>query len=905
MPELPSGTVTFLCTDIEGSTALWERDRQAMFSAVARHIALLDAAIQAHGGIHFKTVGDAVQAAFPTAPEAVAAAVDGQRALLAEDWAAIGPLRVRMALHAGAATPVDGDYLAAPLNRLARLLAAGHGGQILLTEVVERLVAGALPTGVTVSLLGTHRLRDLREPEEVFQVVAPELPDQFPPLLSLPRHLTNLIAPLTDLIGRESEVGSVLRMLDEGTRLVTLTGPGGIGKTRLAMEFGVEALNRYPNGVFFVDLAPLTDPTLVIPTIAATLDVREVVDQPLLKTLSGFLKDRRLLLLLDNFERVVEAAPLVTELLGHCPELTVLATSRTRLRVSGEREHAVPPLEVMVPGEHSGPEIAGPSEAVRLFVERAQAVKEDFALTPDNMTTVSQICSRLDGLPLAIELAAAWIKVLPPAALLSRLEQRLPLLTGGALDLPARQRTMRAAIAWSYDLLAPGAQALFCRLAVFAGGFTLAAAEAVAGTDGEGDVLDRIGALVEQSLLRQSPGTEDEPRYLMLETVREFGIEKLAEAGDEDATRARHANHFLGLSASMGHGIQISWSLDKVKRVAAERDNIRLALAWCEKHEDFDALLQLSAMLLTILSGPVQEGWSWVERALERSHDIVSPARVRALNGAGTLASFQGDNARAAAYITEELALAQALEDVHLIADALVNLGMLMYRSGAYDQATKRLNEAVRLLEGQIRTDPATDLTVIRARLVLGDTALVQKKFADAEARYTEALDLAPPTGMDWGMSDIQAGLAGASFCCGDSQRAAALYAQSLAGAQKALDVESLAYVKDRSFTALALSALVGLGGIAAEMGEPEEGARLFGAAEAIFASHGVPRFPRDTPVRELSLAVLQTKLGERYVTAAEAGRHLTIAQAVDEANSVAETIARIPPDAVQRRPSW
>src|SRR5215213_8404216 len=469
MPDLPSGTVTFLFTDIEGSTALWERDRAAMATAVELHLALLRTAIEAHGGVPFKTVGDAVQAAFPTAPGA----------------------------------------LAAPLNRLARLLATAHGTQIVLTEVVERLVAGVLPVDVSLRPLGTHRLRDLHEPEEVFQVIAPGLPDQFPPLQSLPRHPTNLSTPPTSLIGRESEVAAILAMLDAGARLLTVTGPGGTGKTRLAQEIGAEALDQYPDGVFFVDLSPLTDSTLVMPTIAATLGVREVVGQSLLQTLAGFLTDKRLLLLVDNCERVLAAAPDVASLLAASPSVSILATSRASLHIRGEREFPLLPLP-LPPAERLPPlEELAKVAAVALFVELASAINPEFALSAGNAAAVVGICRRLDGLPLAIELAAARIKALPPAALLARLEQRLPLLTGGGRDLPARQRTMRDTLAWSYDLLSPEEQTLFRRLAVFAGGFTLDAAEAVA-APGEGfPALDGVLALVEQSLMRQMPGTHD------------------------------------------------------------------------------------------------------------------------------------------------------------------------------------------------------------------------------------------------------------------------------------------------------------------------------------------------------------------------------------------------------------
>ena len=375
-----------------------------------------------------------------------------------------------------------------------------------------------------------------------------------------------------------------------GARLVTLTGPGGTGKTRLALEIGAEALDRYPDGVFFVDLSPLTDPALVVPTIAATLGVREVVGQPLLETLSGFLTDKRLLLLLDNCERVLAAAPDVAALLAASPTVSILATSRAALHIRGEREFPLLPLPLPAADRLPPLEELAQVPAVALFVELAAASQPDFALTADNAAAVAAICRRLDGLPLAIELAAARMKVLPPAALLARLEQRLPLLTGGGRDLPARQRTMRDAIAWSYDLLAPEEQALFRRLAVFAGGFTLDAAEAVAAPGAALPVLDGVVALVEQSLLRQMPGLDDEPRYQMLETVREFGLERLAAAGEADEVRQRHARHFLMLAERRVHGMQLFMDLESLTRVAPEQDNVRLALAWFDDHGEIDGV---------------------------------------------------------------------------------------------------------------------------------------------------------------------------------------------------------------------------------------------------------------------------------------------------------------------------
>ena len=474
MPELPHGTVTFLFTDIEGSTALWEQNRQAMASAVARHIALLDAAIQAHGGVHFKTVGDAVQAAFSTAPQAVAAAVDAQRTLLAEDWDSVGGLPVRMALHAGEATPDErGDYLAAPLNRLSRLLSSGYGSQILLSQTVQQLTRGTLPAAVELRDLGEHLLRDLLVSERIYQLLHPALPADFPPLKSLDARPHNLPLQPTPFIGRDRETGEIVALLRrDDVQLVTLIGPGGTGKTRLALQAAAELLEDFADGVYFVDLAPLIDAELVPGAIAAALDVREEGRTQVHERLREVLALQTLLLVLDNFERLTKAAIVVSQLLVACPGLKVLATSRVPLHVRAERHYPVPPLALPDPMASSDTGAIASSEAVQLFVERAQAASPAFALTSGTASVVAEIVRRLDGLPLAIELAAARIRLLPPAALLVRLESRLTVLTGGPRDAPVRQRTLRDAIAWSYDLLKSNDQVLFRRCAAFAGGCT-------------------------------------------------------------------------------------------------------------------------------------------------------------------------------------------------------------------------------------------------------------------------------------------------------------------------------------------------------------------------------------------------------------------------------------------------
>jgi predicted ATPase/DNA-binding XRE family transcriptional regulator len=701
----------------------------------------------------------------------------------------------------------------------------------------------------------------------------------------------SLPTPLTRLIGRDSEVQTLRSTLErDEARLVTLTGVGGTGKTRLAIDVAARMLADFPDGVYFVDLSPLTDPDLVIPSIAAVLEVREVTGQPLIKTLSTFLAPKRLLLVLDNCERVLAAATDIVTLLTVSPDLTVLATSREPLRVRGEREFPLLPLQL--PASHRLPAIEELAQvpAVALFLELASASQPDFSLTADNASAVTAICWRLDGLPLAIELAAARIKVLPPAPLLARLERRLPLLTGGGRDLPARQRTMRDAIAWSYDLLTPQEQALFRRLAVFAGGFTLEAAETVAAPDEDLALLDGVVALVEQSLLRQMPGRENEARYQMLETVREFGLEQLEAAGESDAVRQRHARHFLGSSDSLELGIYIRESPERLARDLADHDNVRLALSWFDESGETDELLQLCATAFGVwfATGLYREGLQWIERALERSRSTVSVARVQVLDAAGALAGFQGDYARAAALSDEELALARELGYPRLLGEALTQVGFLRYRQGEYEQAEALLDEAQRLLRGLAGAQPDAAAGAGIPLLILGDTAVAQGQFDRAAARYEDALEFFRPSGWVYGPIDARTGLGAVSYGTGDLVRAAALYWDSLERA------------RTLGFEVILVSTLLGLAAVAADSGSPEEGAHLLGAAEAVAASLGAPIFPRDKPVRARALAALTVVLGpERLAAAREAGRALTVEDAIGEAKAVAEKSTSSPSELV------
>jgi predicted ATPase/class 3 adenylate cyclase len=648
-----TGTVTFLFTDIEGSSQLWSQHPEAMRAALARHDALLRTAIEAHGGAVFKTVGDALHAAFATAVDAVSAALAGQRALAVEAWGATGPLRVRMALHSGTAELRDGDYFGHALSRAARILDAGHGGQVLLSAASWELARDHLPAEVALRDLGAHWLKSLARPEQIFQFAVPGLPADFPPLQTLDRPTTNLPAQITVFIGRERELAALRDLLGrDDVRLVTLTGPGGTGKTRLSLQVAADALGMFEHGVWFVSLAPIGDPDLVAATIAQALGVREAGGRPILELLKSYLREKRTLLLLDNFEQIVDAAPLVSELLAFAPGLKVLVTSRTTLRLSGEHEYTVPPLGL--PPTDDGRRTTGRQspnlqtitqyEAVRLFIERAQAARADFAVTNDNAPAVAEICHRLEGLPLAIELAAARVKLFPPAALLARLANRLTFLTGGARDLPERQQTIRNTIDWSYQLLDDAEKTLFARLGVFVGGCTIEAAEAVCSAAGDLpiDVMEGIAALMDKSLLRQEEGVDDEPRFVMLETIREYALERLEQSGEAEAVRRRHTEYYLALAEAAepwlySHAESPSW----LDRLEEEYDNLRAALGWAIERREANLALRFGAALgwFWWLRDDYREGLSWLDAALAQSSADLTPARAYALFHASQLDS--------------------------------------------------------------------------------------------------------------------------------------------------------------------------------------------------------------------------------------------------------------------------
>ena len=748
MPELLTGTVTFFFSDIEGSTRLLRETGERWPAILERHRDLLRAAFADHGGNEVGTEGDSFFAAFPTAPGAVAAAADVQRALEVEPWPDDVELRVRIGLHTGEASLSTETYVGLHVHRASRIASVGHGGQVLISDVTRSLVQASLPDGVGLRDLGEHRLKDLEHPERIWQLVIDGLQSDFPAIASLDATPNNLPTRLTTFLGRDAEIEAVSALLEEH-RLLTLTGPGGTGKTRLSLEVAGRTLRRYPDGVWFIELATITDPELVPSTIAQTLGLPERGARPPMERLVDHLSGRRTLLVLDNLEQVVGAGALVNQLLSACPKLSVLASSRSVLHVSGEQEYPVPPLDLPDPANLPSLEQLSQYEAVALFIERARAVKPGFEVTNENAPAVAEICVRLDGLPLAIELAAARIRVLTPQAMLGRLGDRLGLLSAGARDLPERQQTLRGAIAWSHEMLDEADRSTFACLAVFVGGARLEEVESVCGGELTGDPLDALSSLAEKSLVRQADGVEGEARFGMLETIREFAIEQSRERGSWEPLRERHARAFAEVAheaASQVMGVGSRASLD---RLELEHDNLRAALAWSMEH-DTSAALRLCHDLWRFWQrrGHLAEGLERAEAALALPDASAHPeARADALSAAAGLAYWRADSDLARGHYTAEIEARTALGDRPGLAEAEYSISFTysvldLSNPDTAQHSQRHINNAL-----AIYTELGDDAGIGRCEWALANVLWGTRRTAEARAHALHALELFEASG--------------------------------------------------------------------------------------------------------------------------------------------------------------
>jgi predicted ATPase len=799
--DLPTGTVTFLFTDVEGSTKLLhELGAEAYAEALAEHRRVLREACAAEGGIEVDTQGDAFFFAFPTARNALSAAEAMTQAL------ASGPIQVRIGLHTGAPLLAEEGYVGGDVHFAARVAAAGHGGQVILSAATARLVDGSLVD------LGEHRLKDIPEPVPIYQLGN----GSFPPLKTISN--TNLPRPASSFVGRDDELVEVLSRFEDGARLVTLTGPGGTGKTRLAIETAATLVPEYKAGVFWVGLATLRDPALVMETIAQTLGVKD--------DLTEHIADREMLLLLDNLEQVIDSAPELSDLLMSCPNLTLLCTSRERLRISGEVEYAVPPL--------------AESEAVELFCARSQLESDE---------TIAELCRRLDDMPLAVELAAARAKALTPAQILDRLSQRLDLLKGGR-DTNPRQQTLRATIAWSYDLLSPEEQQLFARLSVFAGGCTLEAAEEVAGAD-----LDTLQSLVEKSLLRFTDG-----RYWMLETIREYAAERLQDENAASDLTGEYAAYYLSLAEDADRRDSVA-----LRRLDVEHDNMRAALTWFGDEHESESELRLVSALTNFwdVRGHLREALSHVEAALLREVEQPPSWRVKVLAAASDFARMQGDTERGRSYCEESLALAREIGDYAGVAQALHELGEAASVDGDYDKATAYFQEAVTAA----RTAGSNGAGSIGN---LGWVAYLQEEYERAVPLFEESVELFRERGHESGALVGLCNVVDATIMLGRPQEAR-------------LSVrECLELARELSFVQMIAQSLDAIAAVLADSGDARTAVRLVGAADVMLEDIHIAGVEAERRVGDLAFEKATRALGGEVAQAIRAeGRKLDTNQAI------------------------
>jgi predicted ATPase/class 3 adenylate cyclase len=870
MHGLPSGTVTILLTDIEGSTDLLQRLGDTRYAGVlAEHRGLLRAACAQEGGREIGTQGDGVLMAFPRARDAVAAAVAAQRAIHKHAWDEGMAPRVRMGLHTGEPGSVEGEYVGLDLHRAARICAAAYGGQILVSLATSVLIEGSLPPEVELRSLGEHRLRDLKQPERIFQVLHPDLPSEFPPLRSRNVVPNNLPQQLTSFIGREREIFLVKQLLSS-TPILTVTGSGGCGKTRLALHVAGDQIEAYADGVWLVELAALAEPRLVLSTVASVLGLREAPGRALLAIVLDYLRTKKVLLVLDNCEHLVAACAEVAEaFVRSCPRLRILVTSREPLGIQGETVWRVPSLSLPDTREVRSVDQLMQYEATRLFVERATAVHWAFTVTPHTADSIVEVCRRLGGIPLAIELAAARMRALSVEQIAARLNERFSFLTGGSRTLLPRQQTLRGALDWSYDLLSDKERRLLCRLSVFAGAWTLEAAEGVCTGDGiePREILDLLTQLVFKSLVLME-GQEGEAWYHLLETVRHYGHDKLDESGETAGVRTRHLNWYLRLSElaepELTGADQGVW-LDRLER---EHDNLRTALEWSTAHEGGrEAGLRLASALWQFwhVRGHFGEGRGWLETLLTDDHNPSAPTRAKALVGAGFLASRQGDYHAAIRLCTESLNVFRQLDNPSGMAQAVYGLGMVAESQGDYERAKTFLMESLTLARqagGKRRA--AVSLNS------LGEVGRCQGDYSAAQASYEESLALLRELGDKRSIAITLGNLGHVALYQGECERAAVLFS------------EALGLTRQLMFRLGIAEYLAGLGGVAAAEGGHLRAARLLGAAEEMLRLLGALLRPPDLAEYERSIATTRAELTEEaFRTAWDEGRAMTVDQAI------------------------
>ncbi|HEY6326629.1 MAG TPA: adenylate/guanylate cyclase domain-containing protein [Candidatus Cybelea sp.] len=885
---LPTGTVTFAFTDIEGSTARWERNRAAMREALHRHNTILRAAIEQHGGRVFKTVGDAFCAAFARADDAVAAMAAAQQTLVAEDFSVIDGLRVRAAIHTGLADERDGDYFGPTVNRVARLTAIGHGGQILISGVTRDLAHESLPDGTTLVDLGLQRLQDLTEPEHVWQLSIAGLPDEFPPLRSLDTLPNNLPIQRTTFVGREHDVADVKELL-ERHRLLTLVGAGGVGKTRLAIQAGAEMLDRYPDGVWFVDFAPISDPELVASVVAQALGMSQQQGRRVDESIPAWLRRKKLLVIFDNCEHVLEpAAALADAILARTQDVRILATSRQRLDVSGEAVHRLPSLPLPAEAAALKTDEAVRYGAIALFVDRAKLADTRFTLTDDTAPIVAEICRHLDGIPLAIELAAARVKVLSILHLAQRLNERFKILSGGSRAALPRQKTLTATIDWSYELLTPQEQRLFNKLGIFAGGFGLDAVAAVCGGEGldELDILDLLASLTDKSLIAADTSGKTE-RYRLLESTAAYALEKLAASRDRERMARRHAEYFRE-QAEAAHDRSGSGSrIALLAGIELELDNYRVALEWALRQGN-DAVLggAIAGALPWLSTGLAVEGRYWIALALPRISDAEQPAIAARLQFA---LSYLLSGKRSYGAAERAMQLYESVGDRPGAARAQRKRGGALFQMGQLEEARATITQA---LAASRACGNASSVASCQNLL-----AAIEKERGDlGAARELRAQALAAwrSLGDEVGASHVLGNMAESEFAAGDPEQALCLANEALeihlrgknavniatwystiAAYRIALDDlegahksarEGLRFARQAQHELLISIALQHLALLAALGGDPRRGAQLLGYVNAQFDRLGTQREHTEQWGHDKLLAALRETLSDDQI---------------------------------------
>ena len=902
MNSYPSGTVTFLFTDIEGSTTLAQQYPDAMPALLAQHRDILQKSIQSQGGYIFQVVGDSFSAAFHSAREALHAALDAQIHLYHANWTPV-PLKVRMGIHTGAATLADDPSIAGPYAGYStvaltqRIMSAAHGGQILLSQSTYELTRDAMAKKCRFIDMGERHLKSILRPVHLYQLNASDLPSHFPALKTLDDSPHNLPEQLTSFIGREKEISEIQNLL-HSARLVTLTGPGGTGKTRLSQEVGAQELTNFAHGVWFIEFASLTDPSQIIPAMAQVFGLQESQFHSLVNIVLDYLRDKAMLLILDNCEHLTEAcARLANDLLHQCTRLKILASSREVLGIAGELAYHVPSL--------------ADAESTQLFLDRARAIDPNFIRTESNASFVDQICSRLDGIPLAIELAAARVKLLSPEQIAARLDDRFRLLVGGSRTALPRQQTLRALIDWSYDLLSEAERSALAYLSVFAGGWTLEAAEAVLGPDG----LDLLSNLADKSLVLIEETATGEKRYSFLETIRQYARDKLIESNVLSKARDLHLNYYLRFGEEVESQLEGTQMLPALNKLEPELDNIRAALEWALQHNPETALrLAVSLTYFWQGRGHITEGRQWLGEALSRWES--SPIeysrsqkvlKAKALYSNGVLTFAQGELIATRSVLTESVRLAREAGEQHTLVMSLVMLGFTVIWLGDSAAAESVIEEGMRLAQAidykfgkgmmlMVRANHAAgfqhDFMAARAygeeglRLMRevgnpfftaiaimgsGSVALAQGNYAEARARLEESEKLFYELGDRHMALGVRSERAHIERQLGNYPQALELYHQSIRAWQEVGHRVSLA----REFECLAF--------IACTQSQPHRAARLLGAAEGIRESLNSPMTATERIEYDQNMSALSAQMDEPYLQQAWAeGRAMMLEHAVE-----------------------